>query len=555
MKIRAVLVSLALALSVTSLPAHATDPEFERLADLPAGFNPSSNTSFGGPGSRIATTSNGQVMVYSDFSLFNNYSWNNTFSTVNGAVSGPSLYRSVDGGLTVAPLTGAPQADWGPVDMSSDGQIIIASHKIASIESGVQVNGAAVWVSLDGGTTFTKENLTSAWDVAVAGNGSVMVATEDRGNYIPKFRTAADPTWRALPLSAGHYRNTSISEDGSVIAICQQGLGHGIWISRDQATSFTMEIPNVMNLNEGCGPMEVSDDGQTLVIGRFANPDKKVFKRVGSNWSLVNTLVGVSAWHSTASVSVSADGAVVVIGDYQLNRLSISQDGGLTFTHYPYSATFKLSGAAYVTPDASKIFSFNQDGMFVMRLSAGNNTAPEVQPEPYQGPVIPVSAHSTEPGDLLVLEGERLASVSKVLVSGLETTFEATESQLRVVVPENLAEGLVDLILYSDFGKLTIQGALSIRPKPTPPTEGFSLRSTASGLKIYHMNPGSLGKVQIFVNGKERFWIRGAISPLVTASKLRSSSDGTTYLVRTLASIGERVEVSVLVDGKVVFQN
>lgn len=552
MKTRAVLLSLALALSAVTLPAQATEPQFERLSDLPAGFNPSSNGSFGGPGSRIATTANGQTMVYSDFSLFNNYSWNNTFPTVNSALRGPSLYRSVDGGLTVTPLTAAPQADWGPVDMSADGQVIIASHKTASIESGARVAGAAVWVSLDGGTSFSKQALGSAWDVAVAGNGSVMVATEDAGGYIPKFRTAANPTWRALPLLAGAYRNTSISADGSVIAICQQENTTGIWISRDQATSFTLEIQH--SSNEGCGPIELSDDGQTLVFGSFAHPDKRVYKRVGGNWTLVNSLVGIANWHSTASVSASADGAVVVIGDYQLNRLSVSRNGGVNFTHYPYSAAFKVSGAAYVTPDASKIYSFNQDGMFVLRLVQDNATPAEVQPEPYRGPVIPISAHATKPGELLVLNGAQLSTVSRVLVADTNAAFEVTESQLRISVPENIPAGLVDLTLHSDFGKLVIQGALNIKPKSSAAVDGFSLRTTATGLKLYHLDPSALGKVQILVNGKQRFWIGAAEISSASANRLRISQDGRPYLVRTLAAVGERVSVRVLVTGKVAFQ-
>lgn len=554
MKTRAVLLSLALALSAVTLPAQASEPQFEKLADLPAGFNPSSNGSFGGPGSRIATTANGQTMVYSDFSLFNNYLWNNTFPTVNSALRGPSLYRSVDGGLTVTPLTAAPQADWGPVDMSADGQVIIASHKTASIESGARVAGAAVWVSLDGGTSFSKQALGSAWDVSVAGNGSVMVATEDAGGYIPKFRTAANPTWRPLPLLAGAYRNTSISADGSVIAICQQENNTGIWISRNQATSFTLELLHNPTANEGCGPMEVSDDGQTLVIGRFAHPDKKVFKRVGGNWTLVNTLVGVNTWHSTASVSVSADGAVVVIGDYRLNRLSVSRNGGLNFTHYPYSAEFKLSGAAYVTPDASKIYSFNQDGMFVLRLIQDNAAPAEVQPEPYRGPVIPISAHATEPGELLVLNGEQLSTVSRVLVADTNAAFEVTGSQLRISVPEDISAGLVDLTLHSDFGKLVIQGALNIKPKSLAVADGFSVRATSNGYKLYHLDPGALGKVQILVNGKQRFWIGAAEMYSASANRLRMSQDGRPYLVRTIAAVGERVTVKVLVNGKVAFQ-
>lgn len=546
MKRIAITLAALLSISLTA-PAAAIDAEFAKVSDYQNGFDPTSNGSRGGPGARIATNSDGSLVFYSDFRNFNDYAFSG-FPNTNGTLYGPKLYLSTDGGETVSPLASAPEANWGPVEISEDGQVLVAAPWRSYIANNQTVTDSGVWLSTDGGQSFTKQSSgtpsASNWDLGMDSRGEVIISTQDAGGYKPKFidLAAASPSWADLPVSAGAWRSVSLNSDASVIALCEQSTG--IHISRDRAQSFTLEIANASG--EGCGPMELSEDGNTLVIGRFAHPDKKVFKHDGTSWNQVAVITGVGGWFSTASVSTSANGDVITIGDYLSGKLHLSFDAGATFETMDFSQDFQLSGEAYVSPNGEKIFSFNADGLYLMDLSPA-----EVVPTPvdYLGPVLKVTGLDIEAGSTAEISGENLESIESVAIGEQETEFETSSNRLSVKIPENIAPGRYDLNITSSFGKLRVSGALAIRAAEL---EEIRLVQTSEGWKIYHMNPVGLGKIQILVDGQEVFWLRSESD--AASEKLRAMPDGTSYLVRSLRTAARGSVVEVIVEGQSVFE-
>jgi hypothetical protein len=543
----------AIALLPLSAPAVSVEPEFVKVSSFLDGFSPTSNASRGGPGSRVGTTSDGQTVFFSDFSLFNNYSWDRSFQNNAGTLVGPKLYLSTDGGVTTSALNSAPMADWGPVAISSDAQTLVAIHKSAYISSNTKISGPGLWLSVDGGASFAKQTLRAGagttWDVALSSNSNLIIATEDARGYKPYVKTPASASWSELNVANGAWRNVSMSQNAAVVALCEQDSG--IYISRDLGANFALEIPSLAG--EGCGPMELSGDGNTLVIGRFAHPNKKVFRYQGSAWILVNTLVGVNAWGSTGSVSVSNDGQIITIGDYLSSpaRISLSKDGGVSFTNISNTVSFVSSTEAFITPDGSRIFSFNSDGLYRLDVTPLQNAEPANPPEPtpYSGPVVTASRLNVDAGEDVVIGGSGMSGVTAAEVQGSDAkVLSVSDQELRLRLPDDLEPGPTDLTLKGSFGVLTIQDALLIKTNSSVAlTKSAWTKNNLDGtVKLIFKDPVNKGKIQFFANGQELIWVKASDS---SDPKLLNATS-TPYLVHAFRLQPGKNRLETKVDGE-----
>ncbi len=174
-------------------------------------------------------------------------------------------------------------------------------------------------------------------------------------------------------------------------------------------------------------------------------------------------------------------------------------------------------------------------------------------PPSYTGPMItpPAGVIAAGAGGKVTIPGSRLGGVSKVEIAGLDAQVVVnSDGSIEITVPAGLAAGVYDLVIVSDSGRLTVQGAIRIT--------GAASGATASGVagearpstrmiaentvKVWVFDAVGAGKVQIKLNGREVAWVNAASA---ADPKLR---DG--YLVRTLTLAAGKNVIEVYVDGE-----
>lgn len=167
---------------------------------------------------------------------------------------------------------------------------------------------------------------------------------------------------------------------------------------------------------------------------------------------------------------------------------------------------------------------------------------------PYDGPVV----FAVEPQSVLVsggeieLTGTNLETVSRIQIDGVNLVLNKVESgRILATVPAGLTLGLKDAELTSDFGKLSIPGLIRV---VAPGASEFSAWTSLKGdfVKVYAKNLVGAGKVQFFVNGVERAWIRAVDQ---SDPKLRRAN-GFDYLVRSIELTSGKNTFEIFVDGE-----
>ena len=195
------------------------------------------------------------------------------------------------------------------------------------------------------------------------------------------------------------------------------------------------------------------------------------------------------------------------------------------------SPIFALSGSFTLTADVT-LYAIWQD------------EAVESQPVPEViNPDMPRVGFSSGPatapsGGDLELEGENLGDVTKALIDVEDAPIkEQSNTSLKLEVPQ-LDVGLYDLTLFSSFGKLVVQDAVSVSGDLANITDEArnriaawtKLNAAGDAVTVYAKEPVGLGKVQFFVNGEEVAWINAVDE---SDPKL-SLASGSEYLVRTI---------------------
>jgi hypothetical protein len=180
--------------------------------------------------------------------------------------------------------------------------------------------------------------------------------------------------------------------------------------------------------------------------------------------------------------------------------------------------------------------------------SAPDSPASSDVTRPYTGPIIqaPGAIKPVAPGAKLVIPGSNLTGVSKVTIDGKDAAVKVNSAgELELTVPAGLAAGSYDLVVNSDSGVLTVQGAIVVSGSAVV-AESIAKPSTKlkddNTVKVWVFDVAGAGKVQVKLNGKEVAWVN------TTDANDRKLTNG--YLVRTLTLSEGKNVIEVFVDGK-----
>lgn len=174
---------------------------------------------------------------------------------------------------------------------------------------------------------------------------------------------------------------------------------------------------------------------------------------------------------------------------------------------------------------------------------------PQVTDSVYFGPLVTgLSKRTANAGDSMAAFGSRLGSVTHLEIGGRRVeVVELTDSRFAFDLPKDLGAGRYDIVLFSSFGKLTVQDAFEISANLLSTSRGFWTKKISSKqVKIYAKSVVGLGKVQFLVNGREVAWIRAVSS---SDRKLERPGAGD-YLVRTRDLRPGKNRFEILLDGK-----
>lgn len=221
----------------------------------------------------------------------------------------------------------------------------------------------------------------------------------------------------------------------------------------------------------------------------------------------------------------------------------------------PYDSPLSTDGIVFIGISGfSTVSDFGSSGAQAFQVGTGfcpaqGSNSPQQQPAappPYTGPVVSAPAGlSARPGASVVLDGSRLTGVSKAEIAGLDAQVSVLgDGQISIVIPSGLTSGTYDLVITSDSGRLTVQGAIVVRGSNVGEARPSTRRLSDSSVKVWVYGAYGVGKVQILLNGEEVAWVRTSDA---SDPKLRGGR-----LVRTLTLEPGTNVVEVLIDGKQV---
>jgi uncharacterized repeat protein (TIGR02543 family) len=212
---------------------------------------------------------------------------------------------------------------------------------------------------------------------------------------------------------------------------------------------------------------------------------------------------------------------------------------GYTFAGWSATASGSLLEFPYI-PGVTR--SITLYAIWALIVAPSESMEDPAAPAPYSGP-IPTNYSDRTPsiGDEVVVSGLRLNLVSSCTIDGVTAVMSnQSADSFTIVMPEGLEPGLKDLVMTGPAGKLTAQGALTIRQSisaiineasvPSKVNSGSFNRSIAVYAK------GHMGKTLSWkIAGK---WFKTTIT-----------SDYQVFQRRT-AAVGLDVNVHLYIDGK-----
>ena len=240
--------------------------------------------------------------------------WRTIASSLSGEIvvagrdataSGSKLVLTTDGGTSWSLIESSDVLQWTSVDISSDGQTIVAAGGIApsysvSLSSdrgqswrtllssttvqyplvSMSNDGTKILVSSDSGALLASTNSGLTFtsiatgrthqSIAVSGDGSTMYAAG--GNELWKSADNGS-TWTALSAAGVHnFSSVSTSDDGSVIlgvVSYEQASGIGAFYSRDGGTVFLPATGVDESFNNQAATGAISRDGSTMIVTTY----------------------------------------------------------------------------------------------------------------------------------------------------------------------------------------------------------------------------------------------------------------------------------------------
>jgi photosystem II stability/assembly factor-like uncharacterized protein len=247
---------------------------------------------------------------------------------------GRNIWRSDDGGTTWALKSTYPSPNGYPYNC-----YIAASDDFNTIV--IAYNYGYLWVSVNGGTSWTQRN-TSARNYAacaVSADGSKMLACVQNGRAYRSLD--AGTTWSEVqPAGASdkYWNIAEISGDGSVMIL---GIGDGLsgraYISRNSGGSWYLLDPNGYGDSFKWTSAALSSDGAKIILtastgnGCFRSSDSgQTWQYV---WPMSGSYDGVNRYYFSSAIL--PDGSRAMIGGYAGSGLMpfiySSVDGGMTW--------------------------------------------------------------------------------------------------------------------------------------------------------------------------------------------------------------------------------
>ena len=270
----------------------------------------------------------------------------------DAAAHNSSLWMSADDGATWRKIFSKPTVIREHMSISTDGSKMALGP----------VGGASVYVSVDGGQSWTERHGVAT--TIMSPDGSFLVGCSGSGatGHTTHISTDDGQTWIQKGTSniscAGYASN-----NGTLIAQSYGNMGR----STDYGQTWT-EIPNVLNMN---GISSFSNNGNYIFEGDRISLDG------GSHWTPSNA--PIPAGKEVVSSGISDDGKKLFINTEQLGAtpsimtLLTSVDGGRT-----WHSEDLLKSDMVMSNDGSKLFNAYEDnnGRFVYRVG----TLPTSQP-------------------------------------------------------------------------------------------------------------------------------------------------------------------------------
>lgn len=139
------------------------------------------------------------------------------------------------------------------------------------------------------------------------------------------------------------------------------------------------------------------------------------------------------------------------------------------------------------------------------QIASGDDPAPvPATPAPYVGPLVTGSSQQSVSacgGDEVVLSGLRL-SATKIEIQGLDAEFEVVDSEsIRIKIPAGLTAATSEnLVLFSSFGRLTVQDLFAVRDC-SPAPAGWTQRQPDETVLVVVKHPDLYEDLEVRVDG------------------------------------------------------
>jgi len=231
-------------------------------------------------------------------------------------------------------LTSAGSKNWVSLDMSDDGNILLAG-----------VHGGYFYVSKDSGDTWNELNFTySSWKaITVSSNGSTLIA----GGH-------------SVGPSGGSYTDTALRTTY-------------LYVSNDYGNTWNVAITPSKHWNSSCS----SADGNILYA---CSKDYNIHKSIdsGNTWTQL-TASGVKAW---VGIDCSSDGTKLIAVAYG-NYIYTSSNSGTNWTSRITSIGTRFWSDCAITKDGTKLFAVvngNSSNYNYYSLNSGTSWTAKEQP-------------------------------------------------------------------------------------------------------------------------------------------------------------------------------
>lgn len=269
--------------------------------------NPTETTNVYSAGARwrtIASSSSGEIAV----------------AGRDATASGSKLVLTTDGGTSWSLIETSDVLQWTSVDISSDGQTIVAAGGIApSYSVSLSSDRGQSWRTLLSSTTVQYPL------VSMSNDGTKILVSSDSGELLAS--TDSGVTFASIATGRNH-QSITVSGDGNTMYAAG---GNELWKSTDNGSTWTaLSAAGVHNFSS----VSTSDDGLVILgvvsyeqasgVGAFYSQD-------GGTIFLPATGVDETFNNQTATGAISSDGLSMIVSTYG-TAPQISTDGGATWT-------------------------------------------------------------------------------------------------------------------------------------------------------------------------------------------------------------------------------